>query len=119
MHPGQSHVSSPELDARLPPRQGNRASLADRAEIFRVPSAGVYSPCPLGDNQLTQTTSGGRDSMHMDEHLSKRLGRPSGIRSIQVGELKVSYVPDGDVPLQPRGWLPASTKHDWAAHPEY
>ncbi|MCX5009810.1 hypothetical protein OG765_02250 [Streptomyces sp. NBC_00555] len=28
-----------------------------------------------------------------------RLRRPAGIRSIRLGDTKVSYVPDGDVPV--------------------
>lgn len=48
-----------------------------------------------------------------------RLRRPSGIRSLRLGETKVTYVPDGAVQLTPRGWLPASTDADWATHAEY
>ncbi|MFH8484447.1 MBL fold metallo-hydrolase [Streptomyces longisporoflavus] len=50
---------------------------------------------------------------------SARLHRPSGIRSLRLGETKVTYVPDGAVQLTPRGWLPDTTEEDWAAHPEY
>ncbi|MEU6678663.1 MBL fold metallo-hydrolase [Streptomyces sp. NPDC046925] len=50
---------------------------------------------------------------------SARLHRPSGIRSLQLGETKVTYVPDGAVQLTPRGWLPGTTDEDWAARPEY
>ncbi|MFG2298959.1 MBL fold metallo-hydrolase [Streptomyces sp. NPDC048603] len=49
----------------------------------------------------------------------ERLRRPSGIRSIRLGELKVSYVPDGDVRLRPLRLLPDTTDEVWAAHPEY
>jgi glyoxylase-like metal-dependent hydrolase (beta-lactamase superfamily II) len=45
-----------------------------------------------------------------------RWNRPSGIRSVQVGEFRLSYVPDGVVRLKPRGWLPAATDEDWARH---
>ncbi|MBC2873520.1 MULTISPECIES: MBL fold metallo-hydrolase [Streptomyces] len=48
-----------------------------------------------------------------------RLTRPAGIRSLHLGDTKVTYVPDGVVQLSPRGWLPATTDEDWAAHPEY
>jgi len=51
--------------------------------------------------------------------LGERLRRPSGIRSLQLGEVKVTYVPDGAVEFHARGWLPGSTEDDWAAHPEY
>ncbi|MFF9817447.1 MBL fold metallo-hydrolase [Streptomyces sp. NPDC014006] len=44
-----------------------------------------------------------------------RLRRPSGIRSLHLGELRVSYVPDGVV-LLPPGWLPDAV---WPAHLRY
>jgi len=49
----------------------------------------------------------------------ERLRRPAGIRSLQLGEVKVSYVPDGAVALHPRAWLPLTTEQVWADHPEY
>ncbi|MEV8335059.1 MBL fold metallo-hydrolase [Streptomyces niveus] len=36
------------------------------------------------------------------------------LRSLQVGDHTVTYLPDGDVQLDPRGWLPDSTDDDWA-----
>ncbi|MFI6444414.1 MBL fold metallo-hydrolase [Kitasatospora sp. NPDC050543] len=48
-----------------------------------------------------------------------RLRRPAGIRSIRLGEAKVSYVPDGDVRLRPLQLLQDTTDEVWAAHPEY
>ncbi len=48
-----------------------------------------------------------------------RLSRPAGIRSIQLGDTKVSYVPDGDVRLRPLPLLQDTTDEVWAAHPEY
>ncbi|MFJ5809782.1 MBL fold metallo-hydrolase [Streptomyces sp. NBC_01426] len=48
-----------------------------------------------------------------------RLRRAAGIRSIRLGETKVSYVPDGDVRLRPVPLLQDSTDEVWAAHPEY
>lgn len=48
-----------------------------------------------------------------------RLHRPAGIRSIWLGDTKVSYVPDGDVRLRPLPMLPDTTDEVWAAHPEY
>ncbi|MEV0150336.1 MULTISPECIES: MBL fold metallo-hydrolase [unclassified Nonomuraea] len=52
-------------------------------------------------------------------HLDERLRRPSGIRSVRLGDTRVSYVPDGDVRLPPRGWLPDTTDEIWTAHPDY
>ncbi|MFB7667569.1 MBL fold metallo-hydrolase [Kitasatospora sp. NPDC056138] len=48
-----------------------------------------------------------------------RLRRPAGIRSIVLGDTKVSYVPDGDVRLRPLQLLQDTTDEVWAAHPEY
>lgn len=49
----------------------------------------------------------------------ERLRRPSGIRSLQLGDTKVTYVPDGVVQLVPRRWLPDTTDEVWAGHPHY
>ncbi|MFF0327513.1 MBL fold metallo-hydrolase [Nonomuraea angiospora] len=43
----------------------------------------------------------------------ERLRRPSSARSLQLGELKISYVPDGAVQLKPYGWLLRTTEQDW------
>jgi glyoxylase-like metal-dependent hydrolase (beta-lactamase superfamily II) len=51
--------------------------------------------------------------------LDERLRRPAGIRSLSVGDTRVSYVPDGAVQLIPRAWLPDTTDEVWAEHPEY
>ncbi|MFF2194245.1 MBL fold metallo-hydrolase [Streptomyces sp. NPDC058157] len=48
-----------------------------------------------------------------------RLNRPSGIRSLRLGDTKVSYAPDGAVRLRPLHLLPDTTDATWAAHPEY
>lgn len=48
-----------------------------------------------------------------------RLRRPSPIRSIQLGDLKLSYVPDGMVHLKPYGWLPGTTEQDWIDHADH
>ncbi|MEU9123168.1 MBL fold metallo-hydrolase [Streptomyces sp. NPDC048506] len=52
-------------------------------------------------------------------HQGERLRRPSPVRSLHLGETKVTYVPDGAVQLIPRSWLPDTTDEVWAAHPEY
>ncbi|WP_327675577.1 MBL fold metallo-hydrolase [Kitasatospora sp. NBC_00458] len=48
-----------------------------------------------------------------------RLRRPGRIRSIRLGDIRVSYVPDGDVRLRPLPLLRDTTDEVWAAHPEY
>ncbi|MGI5228745.1 MBL fold metallo-hydrolase [Actinoallomurus sp. CA-142502] len=45
-----------------------------------------------------------------------RLSRAPHRRSLRLGDLTISYVPDGLVRLKPRGWLPAA---DWAAYPDH
>ena len=49
----------------------------------------------------------------------ERLRRPAGIRSVWLGDTRVSFVPDGAVRLPPRGWLPDTTDEVWATHPAY
>ncbi|WP_245645168.1 MBL fold metallo-hydrolase [Pseudonocardia acaciae] len=49
----------------------------------------------------------------------ERLRRPATLRSLSLGEMKVTYLPDGVVPLAPRGWLPETSDAVWADHPEY
>jgi len=48
----------------------------------------------------------------------ERLRRPALMRSLQLGETKVTYVPDGAVQLR-RSFLPGVSDEVWAAHPEY
>ncbi|NUO98446.1 MAG: MBL fold metallo-hydrolase [Nonomuraea sp.] len=48
-----------------------------------------------------------------------RLSSAPRVRSLDLGDLTVTYVPDGLVRLKPRGWLPAATADDWARHPEH
>ncbi|MEU3776180.1 MBL fold metallo-hydrolase [Streptomyces sp. NPDC032472] len=54
-----------------------------------------------------------------DQDQDARLRRPSGIRSIRLGDVKVSYVPDGNVRLRPLQLLPDTTDAVWTEHPEY
>ncbi|MEQ4716833.1 MBL fold metallo-hydrolase [Nonomuraea sp. B19D2] len=49
----------------------------------------------------------------------ERLRRPSPIRSLELGDLKVTYVPDGVVRLKPYGWLPGTTERDWSDNAAY
>ncbi|MEU1526728.1 MBL fold metallo-hydrolase [Nocardia rhamnosiphila] len=49
----------------------------------------------------------------------QRLRRPARFRSIRLGGLTISYVPDGAVGLAPRGWLPDTTAEDWAVHADH
>lgn len=51
--------------------------------------------------------------------FEERLRRTSLIRSLQLGDLKISYVPDGVVALKPYGWLPAATEQDWQDNAAY
>ncbi|MFI5828240.1 MBL fold metallo-hydrolase [Streptomyces sp. NPDC051578] len=49
----------------------------------------------------------------------ERLRRAAGIRSIRLGDTRVSYVPDGEVRFRPLELLQDTTDEVWAAHPEY
>ncbi len=57
--------------------------------------------------------------MTQDNAASERLRRLARIRSVQLGELVISYVPDGSVQLTPRGWLPDTTDDDWLEHADH
>nr|CTQ98411.1 metallo-beta-lactamase family protein [Kibdelosporangium sp. MJ126-NF4] len=48
-----------------------------------------------------------------------RLRRPAVTRSVHLGDLTLTYVPDGAVGLKPRGWLPDATDHDWDANADH
>ncbi|GAA5096845.1 MBL fold metallo-hydrolase [Nocardia iowensis] len=50
---------------------------------------------------------------------TKRLRRPPRLRSVRLGDMRVTYVPDGAVRLRPRGWLPETTDADWATHADH
>ncbi|GAA3798901.1 MBL fold metallo-hydrolase [Streptomyces coacervatus] len=45
-----------------------------------------------------------------------RLRRPSAVRTVRVGEMKVSYVPDGAMLLKPAGRLPAAVDRHWSSY---
>lgn len=47
------------------------------------------------------------------------LRRPARLRSLHLGDTKVSYLPDGDVRLRPHALFPNTIDEVWAAHPEY
>jgi glyoxylase-like metal-dependent hydrolase (beta-lactamase superfamily II) len=49
----------------------------------------------------------------------ERLRRQARIRSLHLGDTRVSFVPDGAVQGRPRSWLPDTGDETWAAHPEY
>jgi glyoxylase-like metal-dependent hydrolase (beta-lactamase superfamily II) len=50
---------------------------------------------------------------------AERLRRPSVIRSLTLGPITVTYVPDGAVRLSPHDWLPATSEATWREHAEY
>jgi glyoxylase-like metal-dependent hydrolase (beta-lactamase superfamily II) len=46
--------------------------------------------------------------------MTEKRSRASVVRTFVLGELQLTYVPDGEVQLHPRLWLPNSTDADWA-----
>ncbi|RLP98240.1 MBL fold metallo-hydrolase [Micromonospora sp. CV4] len=48
-----------------------------------------------------------------------RLTSAPRVRSLRLGELKITYVPDGLALCKPRGWLPAATDADWSANHDH
>jgi len=51
--------------------------------------------------------------------LGERLRRPAGIRSLTLGDTKLTYVPDGQATLNARLLLPQATEEDWAENAGY
>lgn len=51
--------------------------------------------------------------------IGSRLCRPARIRSLRVGQLRVSYVPDGAVKMVPRSLFPATSDETWARNGQY
>ena len=51
------------------------------------------------------------------QHLDERLRRPSGIRSLTLGDTKLSYVPDGQATLNARMMLPRSPRSSGRSTP--
>lgn len=49
----------------------------------------------------------------------ERLHRAAPARTLEVGDTRLTYLPDGLVQLAPHGFLPSSTAEFWAEHPEY
>lgn len=48
-----------------------------------------------------------------------RLTSAPRVRSLRLGDLKITYIPDGLALCKPRGWLPAATDADWAANRDH
>jgi glyoxylase-like metal-dependent hydrolase (beta-lactamase superfamily II) len=48
-----------------------------------------------------------------------RLTRTPRVRSLRLGDLTITDVPDGAARLKPRGWLPAATDEDWAVYHDH
>src|SRR3954464_3163878 len=48
-----------------------------------------------------------------------RLTSMPRVRSLRLGDLTITAVPDGAARLKPRGWLPAATDADWAAYHDH
>ena len=56
---------------------------------------------------------------HSTVDPGERLKKPAGIRSVRLGDMRVSYVPDGAAQLRPRDLFPDTTSEVWAARPEF
>ncbi|MFG7943315.1 MBL fold metallo-hydrolase [Streptomyces sp. NHF165] len=54
-----------------------------------------------------------------DTGSEDRLRRPARIRSVRVGELRVSYVPDGAVKMVPRSLFPTTSDGTWERNGPY
>jgi hypothetical protein len=65
---------------------------------------------------MRQPEDNGIDSLAAEP---ERLRKSSEIRSLQAGELTVTYLPDGMVKLKPAGFYPGTTAEDWARSGHY
>lgn len=54
-----------------------------------------------------------------DAGARNRFAAEAGARTIRLGDLTITYVPDGAVELKPRAWFPGTTGAFWAERPEY
>ncbi|MBD2897587.1 hypothetical protein amrb99_65510 [Actinomadura sp. RB99] len=54
-----------------------------------------------------------------DAGTRNRFAAEAGARTIRLGDLAITYVPDGAVELKPRAWFPGTTDAFWAERPEY
>ncbi|MFK0286566.1 MBL fold metallo-hydrolase [Streptomyces sp. NPDC090499] len=55
----------------------------------------------------------------MTSHTDEQIHGPAGIRSLTLGDTKLTYVPDGVATMSARIWFPEPTDEDWAQHAEY
>lgn len=53
------------------------------------------------------------------EQAGRRLRRPSALRTVRVGDFKISYVPDGAMLLKPAGRLPTAPASRWDAYADH
>ncbi|MGV9614856.1 MBL fold metallo-hydrolase [Nocardia xishanensis] len=51
--------------------------------------------------------------------VTERLIQPASLRTVQVGDLQVTYLPDGLTTMNARAWLPTAPDGFWSRHGEY
>ncbi|MFF1821572.1 MBL fold metallo-hydrolase [Kribbella sp. NPDC058245] len=51
--------------------------------------------------------------------MTAALRRPATRRSLDLGDLRVTYIPDGAVQLVPDRWFPTTTAATWSEHSQY
>jgi glyoxylase-like metal-dependent hydrolase (beta-lactamase superfamily II) len=95
---------------------GHDVSLAGihQAQAFATLIFLAISFCLVGTiNERTLMASGDPSSP------APRTARAAELRSIELGDIKITYVPDGAVQLRPHAWLPGTTEEFWDARSEY
>ncbi|MCP2280676.1 Glyoxylase, beta-lactamase superfamily II [Nocardia amikacinitolerans] len=55
----------------------------------------------------------------MTTTVAERLTQPAPIRTVHVGPLRVTYLPDGLTTMNARAWLPTAPDGFWSRHSEY
>jgi hypothetical protein len=55
----------------------------------------------------------------MEWQDGERLRQAAGIRTVQVGDARVSYVPDGVVKMVPTSLFPSTSQDTWEENSQY
>jgi len=63
-----------------------------------------------------EALAGGRGSAHVWEEEMVSAARR---QSLMVGDIRVTYMPDGETRLNPTAFFPASTEEGWKKHPQW
>ncbi|WP_288048444.1 hypothetical protein [Nocardia sp.] len=106
-----SYLERPEKVTARQPRSTPTGS-------FSTPTNQIRSPHGRSCNDGNADTFPDGDP-HMTVLGDRRLLTPAPLRSTRVGDLTVTYIPDGHTPLDARKWFPDSTEDFWTDNSDY